>query len=212
MKTSTIAILDELTGRIPELLPCKASLLNAYETMERCFAAGGKLMACGNGGSCADAEHIVGELMKGYKLPRRLPADRFAGLNAEDGSPLAAGLQGALPALSLCCHTALTSAYSNDVSPSMVYAQQVHGLGRPGDVLLGITTSGNSANVLNAVKVARAMGIVTVGLTGGDGGKLAALADIAIVAPARETYRVQEYHLPVYHALCAMLEEEFFGE
>lgn len=212
MKEKTIAILDELTGRIPELLPSRGSLLKAYEAMAGCFAAGGKLMACGNGGSAADAEHIIGELMKGYKLPRRLPKQLFAGLTAEDGSPLAGGLQGALPALALSSHTALTSAFINDVSPAMVYAQQVFALGKPGDVLLGISTSGNSANVLNAIKVAKAMGIATVGLTGGDGGRLAGLVDIAIIAPTSETYRVQEYHLPIYHALCAMLEETFFGK
>lgn len=171
-------------------------------------------MVCGNGGSSADSEHIVGELMKGFILKRQVlqsDLDKLNSLYPDDGSFLAANLQRALPALSLSSHTALTSAFVNDICPNMVFAQQVFGLGRTGDALLGISTSGNSANVLNAMKVAKLMCIKTIGLTGGDGGILASLSDVAIIAPAVETYRVQEYHLPIYHALCAMLENEFFG-
>jgi D-sedoheptulose 7-phosphate isomerase len=214
MKDNTKKILDDLLQRLPELAACGEGLLVAYTAWTDCFAAGGKLMACGNGGSAADSEHIVGELMKGFNLKRQLPqadVEMLTGAFPEDGAALAANLQRALPALSLCSHTALTSAFVNDVSPSMAFAQQVYGLGKPGDIVLGISTSGNSANVVNAVKVAKAMGIRTIALVGGDGGKLAALSDVAIIAPAKETYRVQEYHLPVYHALCAMVEEEFFG-
>lgn len=214
MKRETKAIFDELLGRLPELAACGEELLAAYEIIAGSFVAGGKLLVCGNGGSAADSEHIVGELMKGFKLRRQLPsgeAERFAALYGDDGERIASGLQRALPAICLSSHTALTSAFINDVSPDTVYAQQVYGLGRSGDVLLGISTSGNSRNVADAAMAARALGLKTVALTGGDGGALAQICDAAIVVPARETYRVQEYHLPVYHALCAMLEEEFFG-
>jgi len=215
MKAQTKAIFTELIGRLPELKTCSADIEAAYNLLAECFASGGKLMICGNGGSASDSEHIVGELMKGFKLKRALrqgDIDKLAGQFPEDGGFLAANLQRALPALSLCSHTALTSAFVNDICPAMVFAQQVYGMGKPGDVLLGISTSGNSANVVNAAKVAKAMGIKAMGLAGCDGGKLTAVCDITIIAPAAETYRVQEYHLPIYHALCAMLEEEFFGE
>lgn len=208
------AILNELIARLPALKPCRGLIADAFALLSVSFAGGGKLLVCGNGGSAADGEHIVGELMKGFLLRRKLPerdAEKFARLFPEDGAALASRLQRALPALSLNGHAALSSAFINDVDPSMVYAQQVWGLGREGDVLLGITTSGNSLNVLNAVKAAKAAGIKTVGLTGGSGGKLRGLCDVTVVVPAEETFRVQEYHLPVYHALCAMLEEAFFG-
>jgi phosphoheptose isomerase len=215
MKAQTKSILDELLQRLPELSGCRESIVAAYELLFHCYCAGGKLMACGNGGSAADAEHIVGELMKGFKLRRKIPAgdeQMLAASFPQDSEFLAANLQRALPALCLSSHSALTSAFVNDVCHGTAYAQQVYALGKPGDVLLGISTSGNSANVVNAAKVAKAMGLSTVGLSGSDGGKLAEVCDVTIVAPATETYRVQEYHLPVYHALCAMLEEEFFGE
>jgi D-sedoheptulose 7-phosphate isomerase len=213
MKEKTKKVLDDLTERIPELEGCKQDILSAYTILYECFAAGGKLLICGNGGSSADSEHIVGELMKGFNLKRPIPqsdAARPAAMFPQEGASLASGLQCALPAISLTSHTALSSAYINDVDAAMAFAQQAYGLGRLGDALLGISTSGNSANVVNAAKVSRAMGLRTIGLTGGDGGNLAAICDASVIVPARETYLVQEYHLPVYHALCAMLEYEFF--
>lgn len=214
MKDITNDILEELIGRLPELTACRDAILLAYDALVACYSNGGKLLVCGNGGSSADSEHIVGELMKGFKLKRpvsRSDAEKLRVSYPQDGAYLAANLQRALPALSLTSHTALASAFANDISPQMVFAQQVFGLGRAGDVLMGISTSGNADNVVNAVKVAKTMGLKTIGLTGGGGGKLAMLCDVSVIVPANETYRVQEYHLPIYHALCAMLENEFFG-
>lgn len=211
MKTNDIP--DDLMKRFPELEICRSALLSAFEILTESFSAGRKLLICGNGGSSADADHITGELMKGFLLKRSLPQsdiDRFTGMFPEDGTFIANHLQRALPALSLTSQTALISAFANDVCPEMVFAQQVYALGVPGDVLLGISSSGNSLNVCNAAKVAKVIGLRTVCLTGGDGGKLAKLCDVSMIAPAHETYRVQEYHLPIYHALCAMLEYEFF--
>jgi D-sedoheptulose 7-phosphate isomerase len=213
MKEKAKKVLDDLTDRIPALEGCKQDILRAYALLHECFTAGGKLLICGNGGSSADSEHIVGELMKGFNLKRPIPqsdATKLAAMFSQEGASLASDLQCALPAISLTSHTALTSAYVNDVDAAMAFAQQVYGLGRPGDALLGISTSGNSANVVNAAKVAKAMGLRTLGLTGGDGGKLAAICDASVIVPARETYLVQEYHLPIYHTLCAMLEYEFY--
>jgi D-sedoheptulose 7-phosphate isomerase len=173
------------------------------------------VLICGNGGSAADSEHIVGELMKGFKLKRPIPQTARAALARlfpEKGADLADHLQGALPAISLTGHPALSSAFANDVRADMVYAQQVYGYGRPGDMLIALSTSGNSTNILNAAKIAKAFGMAVLGMTGQGGGKLSELSDVCIRVPAEETYRVQELKLPVYHALCAMLEEEFFGE
>ena len=170
-------------------------------------------MTCGNGGSAADAEHITGELMKGFKLKRLLTDEQRNALISAfptDGAYLADHLQQAVPAISLVSQSSLSSAFINDVAPDMVFAQQVLGYGNAGDVLLGISTSGNSKNVVNACKVARAFGIGTIGMTGEHGGKLMEICDITIRVPACETFRVQEYHLPVYHALCAMIEKELF--
>ncbi len=202
-------IFDQLTGRYPALNGCRADIEAACDMMIAGFRAGGKLLTCGNGGSSADAQHIVGELMKSFVLPRRLPTDMCMRLN---DIYLASNLQGALPAISLVGETALTTAYSNDCAPDLMFAQQVLGLGRAGDMLLGITTSGNSANVLYAAQVARAQGMKVIMLTGAGGGKAKEWADVCIAVPEKETFKVQEYHLPVYHALCLALEEEFFGE
>ena len=169
---------------------------------------------CGNGGSASDALHIVGELMKSFVLPRRLDeaaCQAIKAVSGEDGDLLCQNLQGALPAIALVNETSLTTAYSNDVAPDMIFAQQVFGYGNAGDVLLGISTSGNSRNVVLAAKVARAKGVGVISLTGETGGALRALSDVTVAVPERETYRVQELHLPVYHALCLILEEEFFG-
>lgn len=208
MKQSARAHFDTLVSRYPELASCRAQAEEAAELIIGSFRAGGKLMTCGNGGSASDAMHIVGELMKGFVLPRRLDGEARARLNDDY---LADNLQGALPAVSLIGEAALSTAYANDCAPDLAFAQQLMGLGRAGDVLLGISTSGNSRNVLYAAKAARAQGVKVVMLTGEGGGKCAALADVTIAVPAKETFMVQEYHLPVYHALCLAIEEEFFG-
>ena len=183
--------------------------------MEGSYAEGGKLLVAGNGGSAADSEHIVGELMKSFKLPRKPDADfseKLKAVDAELGSVLSENLQGALPAIALDGHVALTTAYMNDCEPLLCFAQQVNGFGRPEDVFLGISTSGNSKNILFAAVAAKAKGMKVIGLTGEKNSKLAELADVCIQAPNTETYMIQELHLPIYHCLCLMLEDRFFGE
>lgn len=210
MKESARKFLNDYTVRYPELLPCRDTVFAAGEILAESFRIGGKLLVCGNGGSASDALHIVGELMKGFILPRRLPEELFQ--NCPDGAYLSKNLQDALPAVALVGETALTTAYSNDEAPDLIFAQQVYGYGRKGDALLCISTSGNSANVLYAAQTARVRGVSVLGLTGESGGKLAPLCDVCIKVPARKAHEVQEYHLPVYHALCLALEEEFFGK
>lgn len=195
--------LRALLAMHPRLTACAADLTRAFEALRDCFRAGGKLLLCGNGGSCADCDHIVGELMKGFLLKRKV-------LNSQSLGPEGALLQGALPAISLAGQSALSTAIANDTGAEMVFAQQVYGLGRAGDALLALSTSGNAGNVLRALRVARAMGLTAIGLTGDDGGAMRAYCDICVRVPAKETYLIQELHLPLYHALCAMLEAEFF--
>ena len=220
MKESTYAAVDTLIARYPALAVCAADVRAAVETLVDSWRAGGKLIVCGNGGSASDAEHIVGELMKGFLLPRRLGEDLLEKLHAvcDATDPktvdyLMQNLQGALPAISLPSQLAISTAFSNDQAPDLTFAQQVLGLGKPEDVLLGITTSGNSKNVLYAFRMAKALGMKSIALTGASGGKCVTggYADITIKAPADETYMIQEYHLPIYHALCIAVEEEFFG-
>jgi len=199
--------LETLIQRYPPLAGCAGDIAAAYLLLEESFSAGGKLLLCGNGGSAADSDHIAGELLKGFGHARTLPAADEAKLGLE----LASNLQGALPAIPLPQLAALGTAYSNDCDPAYVFAQLVWGLGKPGDVLLAITTSGNSANVLHAADVARVKGVKVVGLTGAMGGKLKAKCDACICVPEKETFKVQEFHLPIYHCLCLMLEETFFG-
>lgn len=206
-------ILEELIGRYPGLLTVRADIEAAYRILEGCYRQGGKLLIAGNGGSSADAEHIVGELMKGFVKRRKLPEAMKEALlraDAEHGEALAEKLQGGLPAIALSGHPALSTAFLNDVDGDMIYAQQVCGYGKAGDVLLGISTSGNARNIDYAVTVAKAKGMKVIGLTGKDGGRLRERADAAVIVPEQETYRIQELHLPVYHALCLMLEERFF--
>lgn len=206
--------LEELVERYPVLKTEEASIREVYEILKNCYEAGGKLLIAGNGGSCADAEHIVGELMKGFVKKRPVTealSERLRGVDPELGAELAGKLQRGLPAIALTGHPGLTTAFINDVDGSMSYAQQVLGYGKPEDVFLGISTSGNSKNVRLAAITARAMGIKTVGLLGRDGGCIRPLCDAAVVVPEQETYKIQELHLPVYHALCLMLEEHFFG-
>lgn len=207
--------LNQLFGRYPALEACRQEIEAAYELLRGCFAAGGRLLVCGNGGSAADSLHIVGELMKGFALSRKLSADweeKFKQVCPEMAPYLMENLQGALPAISLVSETALSTAYANDQAPDLSFAQQVLGQGRAGDVLLCISTSGNSTNVLYAAAVARAMELRVIGLAGQGGGRLKELSDVCICAPSRITYQIQEYHLPIYHALCLALEREFFGE
>jgi D-sedoheptulose 7-phosphate isomerase len=202
-----------LISTYPALEVCRESLNRALDTLSETYRQGGKALLCGNGGSAADCEHIVGELMKGFISRRPLPdtvRQRFQQMFPEEGSYLADHLQGALPAISLVSHSALITAFANDVSAEMVYAQQVYGYGLPPDTLLAISTSGNSTNVVRAVQVAKVMKMRTIGLTGQGGGKLSELCDVTIRVPKELTHHIQELHLPVYHALCIGLEEEFF--
>lgn len=206
--------LEILVNRYPELSAIKKEISEAYQILKNCYAHGGKLLVAGNGGSAADAEHIVGELMKGFKLPRKPDAnfaDKLIKANEELGTVLAENLQGALPAIALDGHPALSTAYMNDCEPLLCFAQQVNGYGKAGDVLFCISTSGNSKNVLYAATTAHAKEMKVIGLTGAKRSKLEQMSDVCIKVPQTETYMIQELHLPVYHCLCLMLEEEFFG-
>ncbi len=214
MNDETRRLFSALFERQAELVPCQPALESAFETLTSCFRAGNKLLICGNGGSAADSEHIVGELMKGFRSRRPLPeaeVDRLRRLYGAEGEEIARRLQGALPALSLVSQISLGTAVTNDVSADMVFAQAVFGYGRSGDALIAISTSGNTANVINAVKVARAGDLRTIALTG-EGGALKELAHISINAPSGDTARIQEYHMVIYHCLCAALEAELFPE
>lgn len=206
-------ILKELIKRYPELAPIQEKIWDAYKILQECYSTGGKLLIAGNGGSAADAEHMVGELMKAFVKPRKLEESFISEMKAVDlsyGEELGRKLQGALPAIAVVDHVALSTAYLNDVDPLLGFAQQVYGYGQQGDVLLAISTSGNSKNVLYASVVAKAKGMKIVGLTGNTGGKLKGYTDVNICVPQKETYKIQELHLPIYHALCLMLEEHFF--
>lgn len=207
--------IDLLMERHPTLEVCKQDIINAYLIMEECYENGGKLLVAGNGGSAADSEHIAGELMKRFKIQRPVSdeyAKKLLEIDPERGPGLAKNLERSLMAIPLVAHEALTTAYINDVDGLGVFAQQLMGFGREGDVFLGISTSGNSKNIMNATVVARASGIKVIGLTGATGGELAIVSDVAIKIPETETYMIQELHLPVYHCLCLMLEDRFFGE
>jgi len=214
MKPSVQAIFDELMTRYPILKSCSDEILTAYTLIESCYTSGGKVMICGNGGSAADSDHIVGELMKGFLLRRPVDTEirnELTELFGEDGIYLADNLQGALPAINLTAQSAIQTAFANDVAPDMVFAQQVYGYAALGDVLIGLSTSGNSANVVNAAKIAKLKGAFVIAMTGAGGGKLRTLSDAVIAVPETETFKIQELHLPIYHALCAMIEAHFFG-
>ena len=215
MKQSVYKHVETLIKRYPDLQQIEKKILDSFFLLKECYKNGGKLLIAGNGGSAADAEHIVGELMKGFKLSRKPKTDfakKLIGENEELGTILAQNLQGALPAIALDGHLALSTAYMNDCEPLLCFAQQVNGYGKSGDIFLGISTSGNSKNVLYAAITARARGMKVVGLTGAKHNKLEQISDVCIKVPADETYMIQDLHLPVYHCLCLMLEEEFFGE
>ena len=200
-------ILEELPSRYPQLGGCRDEIAKALDLLLTCYRNGGQVLVCGNGGSAADAEHIVGELLKKFMRHRAIDASVAAKLPPE----LAAKLEGALPAVSLVSMCGILTAFANDVAWETAFAQQVYGLGRAGDVLIALSTSGNSANCVNAALVARAKGLKVIALTGAGGGRLGAVADAAVAVPETETYKVQELHLPVYHALCASVEEALFG-
>lgn len=206
--------IELLIQRYPELEETRPAIESAYDILEQCYAQGGKVLVAGNGGSAADAEHIVGELMKAFVLPRKIDAEfsrKLREVDSEMGVVLVKHLQGALPAIALDGHFSLTTAYMNDCEPLLCFAQQVNGYGKPNDVFLGISTSGDSKNVLYAATVARAKGMKVIGLTGQKESKLSRLADVCIRVPQTETYMVQELHLPIYHTLCLTIEDRFFG-
>jgi D-sedoheptulose 7-phosphate isomerase len=201
---------DELVGRYPALAPKAAEFFDAALLLVEAYRRGNKLLVCGNGGSAADADHIVGELMKSFVVKRSLPEalrDKLLRADPEWGPRLAGSLQRGYPAIALTQHTALISAYANDADPVLVYAQQVLGYGREGDVFWGISTSGNSPNILAGAIAARALGLQVIGLTGAGGGKLRSYCDVCIDVPEQETYKAQELHLPVYHGICLAVEK-----
>ena len=206
--------LEILMARYPVLADIRNQIEEAYQILENSYSRGGKLLIAGNGGSAADSEHIAGELMKRFKIARPVRkefADKLISIDHTIGADLANNLDCSLMAIPLVAHEALTTAYINDADGYGVFAQQLFGYGKEGDIFLAISTSGNSRNILNAAVVAKAMGIKIIGLTGKSGGKLAEFADCMIKVPEEETYKIQELHLPIYHTLCMMLEDHFFG-
>lgn len=208
-------ILCLLIERYPQLAVCRESIKQAYDLIEDAYLKDRKLLVSGNGGSASDSEHIVGELMKEFRLKRKVYANQAESLKSIDeemGAILAENLQGALPAISLTGHSSLTTAFMNDSLPELVFAQQINGYGKAGDVYLGISTSGNSKNILYAAITAKAKGLKVIGLTGRLNSQLADFADVCIRVPETETFKIQELHLPVYHSICMMLEDKFFGE
>lgn len=205
--------IDELIDRYPKLESIKKDIEVAYELIKNMYKDGGKLLVGGNGGSAADSEHIVGELMKGFCKKRKISTDlaeKLENINGDLGLELGKCLQGALKAIAITGHIGLTTAFANDVDPNMIFAQQVYGYGDNKDILLCISTSGNSKNLIYAAITAKAKGMKVITLTGKDGGKLKEYSDISIIVPENETFKIQELHLPIYHALCLELEEFFF--
>lgn len=206
--------LSTLIRRYPVLECCERELAQAVDALIAVYESGGKLLICGNGGSASDSEHIVGELMKSFMLPRPISetqANRLKEIAGDLGVDIANRLQQGLAAISLTSQHALLTAVANDIQGNMIFAQQVQGLGKPGDALLGISTSGNSANVLNALITAKTLGLTTLALTGRSGGKILPWVDVAIRVPEDHVAEIQELHLPVYHYLCIALEWHFFG-
>ena len=207
-------MLNELLSRYPQLISCEEDIENAVKAIIDCYKKGGKLILCGNGGSCADCDHIVGELMKGFLKLRPLTDEKKAEMKANCDlldDELLNKLQGGLPAIALPSISALNSAFCNDVDPVLIYPQPLMSLADENDILIGISTSGNSKNVFGAVKVGKGLGIKVIGLTGALGGKLKDIADICICAPETETFKIQELHLPIYHYICAAVEEYFWS-
>lgn len=212
---SNMDYVTQLIWRYPALKANEKEIRQLCDTVIKSYESGGKLLVCGNGGSCADAEHIVGELMKGFLKLRPLSNEKKAQMVSAVPELSDIGLeklQQGLPAIALNGGVALTTAFANDCDPDLIYAQQVLGLGKKGDVFLGISTSGNAKNVYAAAAVAKSLGLKTVALSGKNGGKLKEICDISIVVDEDETFMIQELHLPVYHAMCATVEEHFFKE
>ena len=208
-------MINELIERYPSLISCKEEIEKTIEKIIKCYENGGKLLICGNGGSCADADHISGELMKGFLKKRPLSDEQVSLMqknNPQISDELLSKLQNPLTAIPLHPFAALSSAYANDVDPSLIYAQAVFGLGKKDDIIICISTSGNAGNVFSAANVAKALGLTVIGLTGEKGGKLKEFADICIRVPESETFKIQEFHLPVYHCICAAVEAYFFKE
>lgn len=215
MKKTSLYYIDHLIERYPKLNEIKINIIQAVDTLSNTIAKGGKLLICGNGGSAADSDHIVGELMKGFILKRKLDYSLESSLYnefPESADYLISNLQLAIPAISLTNHTALTSAFSNDRASDLIFAQQVLGYGNDIDTLLAISTSGNSKNIIYASQIAHVKGLKVISLTGQTGGQLKKYSDVLLNVPELETYKVQELHLPIYHAICLALESEFFGE
>lgn len=207
--------IDSLISRYPKLELIKDDVIKGYLIIEECYEKGRKLLVAGNGGSAADSEHIAGELMKRFKIPRPVDegfANKLKQIDKERGVYLAENLERSLTAIPLVAHEALTTAYINDVDGKGVFAQQLLGYGREGDVFLGISTSGNSENIINAAVTAKALGIKIIALTGKNDSRISDIADVAVKVPETETYMVQELHLPIYHCWCLMLEDKFFGK
>jgi len=211
MNAETKMIFESLFTCYPILESCKIDIEDAFTLLNNCFNAGGKLLLCGNGGSASDCEHIAGELLKGFNKMRR-PVHIESIEGRADISAILPLLQGALPAIPLISHSGVLTAIANDTSSDMIYAQQVFALCKKEDIVMGLSTSGNAVNVFNALALANAMGAGTIALTGENGGKCAAVSSVNIKAPEKLTYKIQELHLPIYHALCAMLEAEFFSK
>jgi len=214
MKNQSNLYINELIERYPSLLQIKTQIIDAIEIMKEATINNGKYLICGNGGSAADSDHIVGELMKGFVLNRNIKTELQLKLQnnfPDEAKYFIENLQMGIPAISLTSHNSLISAFSNDKAPDLIFAQQVLVYGNKGDILLAISTSGNSKNVVYAAKIAKTMGLKVISLTGSDGGKLRHISDVLINVPEFETYKVQEYHLPIYHIICLVLEHEFFG-
>ncbi len=212
MKDTSFEIVRELFCRYPELNGEKDAIISAFEAVKETFLRGGTLFTCGNGGSASDAEHIVGELLKSFRKKRAVNGEILKKLRSygDDGINISNNLEGALPCIALTSHISLSTAFANDVLPQATFAQQILGLGKEGDTLIAISTSGNSQNCVYAALVAKAMGIKVIALTGMNDSKLSEIADHTVKAPEKETFKIQELHLPIYHALCAYLEEELF--
>jgi D-sedoheptulose 7-phosphate isomerase len=215
MKAKSYNYINELIDRYPKLSSVRNEILSAISILMDTTKNGGTYLICGNGGSAADSDHIVGELMKGFILKRRVTAvfsKKIQDYFPDDFDYLVNNLQQGIRSISLMSHNALVSAFSNDKASDLIFAQQVYGYGKPGDTLFAISTSGNSKNVLHAAQVARVLGLKVISLTGASGGKLRELSDVLINVPETETYKIQEFHLPIYHCICLILENELFGE
>ncbi len=208
-------LLNDLTRRYPAIADLKDNIQQTYKILLESLKNGGTIFTCGNGGSASDSEHIAGELLKGFVLKREVKDElkkQFSEEFGEEGYKLASKLQCGLRAISLTSHPAFITAFANDVDADLIFAQQLFGLGRNGDVLIAISTSGNSSNIYNCIMTASILGIKTILLTGKSGGKCYGLVDVALKVPETEAYKIQEYHLPIYHTLCLMIEDYFYGK